>query len=66
MRITPPPDLAAPPVATVLLVVGVVQPPFGRLDSNTLVDVEPSPYPSVASRLSAASYNTRVPPLIRP
>jgi hypothetical protein len=31
--------LAAPPVATVLLAVGVVLLPFGRLNFNTLVDV---------------------------
>jgi hypothetical protein len=30
------------------------------------VDVERAPFPCVASRLSAASSNTRAPPLIRP
>jgi hypothetical protein len=59
----PPLDLAALPVATVLLSAGVVMPSFGRLDRNRLVDAELSPYPSVAS---AANSNTRVPPLIRP
>jgi hypothetical protein len=63
---TTPPDLAAPPVATDLLDVGVVLPPLGRLDVSMLVDVERAPYPSGASRLSAAGSNTRVPPLIRP
>jgi hypothetical protein len=57
---------AAPPIATILLALGVVLPPFGRLDATRLVDVEQAPYPSAASRLSAASSNTRVPPLIRP
>jgi hypothetical protein len=33
-------DLTDPPVATILLGVGAVLPPFGRLDVNTLVDVE--------------------------
>jgi hypothetical protein len=63
---TPPPDLAAPPVAIVLLAGVVVLPSFGRLEVNMLVDVERAPYPSAASRLSAASSNTRVQPLIRP
>jgi hypothetical protein len=61
MRITPPPYLA-----TVLLVVGVLMPPFGRLDVSMLVDVERAPYPSAASRVSAANSNIRVPPPIRP
>jgi hypothetical protein len=39
MGIAPPLDLAAPPVATVLLAVGDVLPPLGQLDINTTVDV---------------------------
>jgi hypothetical protein len=39
LRITPPLDLAAPPVATILLDVGVVLPPLGQLDVNMPVDV---------------------------
>jgi hypothetical protein len=66
LRNTPPLDLGAPPVARVLLAVGVVLPDFGRLDVSRLVDVERAPYPSAASRLSAANSNTRVPPFIRP
>jgi hypothetical protein len=66
LRITPPPNLADPPVATVRLAVVVVLPPFGRLDVSRLVDVERAPYPSAASRLSAASSNTLSPSLIRP
>jgi hypothetical protein len=63
LRITPPLDLAAPPVAYVLVIVGVVLSPFGRLDDSLPVGVDLAPYPSVASRLSAANSNTRVPPL---
>jgi hypothetical protein len=62
---TSPPDPAAPPVATDLLDVGIVLPPFGRLDHSMLVDVERAPYRGGASRLSTAGSNTRVPPLIR-
>jgi hypothetical protein len=40
LRITPPPDHGAPPVATILLAARVVQSPFGRLDVIKLVDVE--------------------------
>jgi hypothetical protein len=32
-------DFATPPVATALLVAGVVLPPLGQLDVNMLVDV---------------------------
>jgi hypothetical protein len=39
LRITPPPDLAALPVATVLLALGLVLPPLGLLDVNKPVDV---------------------------
>jgi hypothetical protein len=39
LKFTPPLDLAALPVATVLLVVGVVLPPLGQLDVNMPVDV---------------------------
>jgi hypothetical protein len=46
--------------------IGIVIPPFGRLDVNGLVDVERAPYPSGASRHSAACSNTRVSPLIHP
>jgi hypothetical protein len=66
LKSTPPQELAASPVATVLLAAGIMSHPFGRLDVNMLVDVEQAPYPSAASWLSAASSNTRVPPLIRP
>jgi hypothetical protein len=66
LRITLPPYLAAPPVATVLLVVVLVLPPFGRFDVCRLVEVERAQYPSLASRLSAASSTTRAPPLICP
>jgi hypothetical protein len=66
VRIASPPDLAAPPNAIVLLAVVVVLPLFGRLYVNMLVDVERAPFPSIASRLSAASSNTLNPPLIRP
>jgi hypothetical protein len=45
---------------------GVVLPSFGRLDVIKQVDVKRAPYPNVDSWLSAASSNTRVPPLIRP
>jgi hypothetical protein len=62
----PSPDFAAPPDATILLAVGVVLPPFGRLDVNMLVDVERVPNPGAAFRLSAASSNTLNPPVIRP
>jgi hypothetical protein len=44
---TPPSDLAAHPVATVLLDARVVLPLFGRLDFSTLVDVERELYPSL-------------------
>jgi hypothetical protein len=37
----------------VLVAIGVMLPPFGRLDVSMLVDVEQAPYPSGASRLSA-------------
>eukprot|EP00193_Tetraselmis_chui_P006352 CAMPEP_0177769826 /NCGR_PEP_ID=MMETSP0491_2-20121128/10562_1 /TAXON_ID=63592 /ORGANISM="Tetraselmis chuii, Strain PLY429" /LENGTH=112 /DNA_ID=CAMNT_0019286927 /DNA_START=243 /DNA_END=582 /DNA_ORIENTATION=- len=61
----PPLYLAAPHVAIVLLATRVVLPPYGRLDVRRLVGVEGAPYLS-DSRLSAASSNTRVQPLIRP
>jgi hypothetical protein len=66
LRITPPPHLAAPPDATVFLVVVVVLPPFGQLDVSKMVDVERAPYSSAASRLSATNSNALNPPLIRP
>jgi hypothetical protein len=67
LRITPPPDdLAAPPDESALLIIVVVLPSFGRLDVSMLVDVERAPYPSVASRLSAASSNILNQPLICP
>jgi hypothetical protein len=66
LKNTPLPDLAAPPIVTILRVVGVVLPPFGRLDVSMLIDVKRAPYPSVVSRISTASSNTHAPPLIRP
>jgi hypothetical protein len=66
MRITPPPDLAAPSDATILLALVVVLTPFGWLDVMRLVDVERTPHPSATCRLSTASSNTLNPPLIRP
>jgi hypothetical protein len=66
LKNTPSLDLAAPPVATAFLVDGVVLPRFGRLDVRMVVDVERAPYLGHASRLSAASYNTRVPPVNSP
>jgi hypothetical protein len=59
---SPPLDLAAPSFATILLHVGVVLPPLGRLDANVQLDAGRAPYLSVSSRLSAASSNTRVSP----
>jgi hypothetical protein len=41
--------MAAPTVKIGLLAVGVLMPPFGRLDVNKLVDVERTPYPSAFS-----------------
>jgi hypothetical protein len=66
MQITPPPYLAAPSDATVLIAIVVVLLTFGRLDVSMLVDVERASYPSVAFRLNAACSNTLNPTLIRP
>jgi hypothetical protein len=61
LRITPPPyldatDLLPTRLSSSLLLSSTT--PFGRLDVSKLVDVERMPYPSVASRLSAAISNT--------
>jgi hypothetical protein len=70
LKNTPPRDLAAPPIATVLVASFVALPPFGRLEDRVevsmLVDVKRAPYPGDASRVSAASSNTLNPPVIRP
>jgi hypothetical protein len=59
---------AAPLAAATLLTASVELHPLGWVCSTlgTLVDVERAPFPSIASRLSAVNFNTRVPPLIRP
>jgi hypothetical protein len=65
---TTPPDLAALLAAAVLLALDVeLHPPRWVCSTpRTVVDAERAPFPSAATRLSAASSNTRVPPLIRP
>jgi hypothetical protein len=62
----PPPDLAAHHVATLLIDVVVLLPPFGRLDVRILVDDDRAPYPSDTFRLSTASSYTLNPPFVRP
>jgi hypothetical protein len=61
------PYRAAPFAAAVLLAFGVELQPLRWvcLTSRALVDVEGAPFLGVAFRLSSATSNTRVPPLIR-
>jgi hypothetical protein len=63
-----PPYGAAPLAEAVFLVVDVEFHPrvWVWSTSRALVDIERAPFPGVASRLSASSSNTRIPPLIRP
>jgi hypothetical protein len=63
-----PPYRASPLAVHVFLVACVKLHPLGCVcsTSRALFDLERALFPSVTSRLSAASFNTRAPPLIRP